>query len=349
MGMGISGGEMGARIGPSIMPGGDAEAYEYLKPILESIAAKAKGKPCVAYMGKGAAGHYVKMVHNGIEYALMQMISEVYDFLKRGMGFSNEELHQVFAQWNKGPLQSFLIDITSEIFNVADTETGEQLIDKILDKGGAKGTGKWTSQEAMDLSVPLSVTDAAVAMRNLSVYKDQRVQASKLYTHRRVVSNTEKSELTVTAEKGLYAGFIISYAQGFHLLSKASDDLAMNIPLKDVVQVWKSGCIIRAEMLQLFTAAWERDPSLRHLLLDEKMAVVVQENIPSLRQLIMEGVQNRIPMSALSNALSYFDAFTSDRLPMNLVQAQRDYFGAHTYQRIDKEGVFHTVWNADLE
>jgi 6-phosphogluconate dehydrogenase len=349
MGMGISGGEMGARTGPSMMPGGDKEAYEYLKPILESIAAKAEGVPCVAFMGNGAAGHYVKMVHNGIEYAMMQMISEVYDLLHTGAGLDYTTLHEVFTAWNNGRLQSFLIEISADIFRTADSEAndGKQLlIEKILDVGAAKGTGKWTSQEGLNLGVAIPSIDAAVTMRNLSSWKELRQAAAALYLTQEKRFETDQQEIVTQAEQALYAGFMLAYAQGLTLLAAASVDLNMSIPLPDVIRVWRSGCIIRSAMLENFSNAYQTTPALEHLLLDKEIAKQLQQNIPFLRYFIGLGIQNRIPVLALSNALGYFDACTSERLPMNLVQAQRDYFGAHTYRRTDREGVFHTEWNA---
>lgn len=348
MGMGVSGGELGARLGPSMMPGGDKEAYKYLKPLLESIAAKADDKPCVAHMGKGAAGHYVKMVHNGIEYAMMQLISEVYDVLRRGGGFTNEELYTTFKQWNKGPLQSFLINITAEIFKTGDSEStnaNDYLVDKILDQAGSKGTGKWTSQEAMNLPVPIPTIDAAVAARNLSVYKAERVQAAKLYQPQVSPVQLDKQELADELEKSLLFAFVIAYAQGLAMLAKASVERQMDIPLPAVVQVWKAGCIIRSSLLQTFEKAFEANAELPNLLLDKGIATLLQQQEESLRQTVALAVQARIPVAALSSALAYFDAYSTERLPTNLVQAQRDYFGAHTYQRIDKPGVFHTEWH----
>ena len=348
-GMGVSGGELGARLGPSMMPGGDKEAYQYLKPILEAIAAKADGEPCVAYMGNNAAGHYVKMVHNGIEYALMQMISEVYDLLHRSGGLNNAALHTIFQKWNEGQLHSYLIEITAEVFKTLDAVTPDPsdfLVDKILDKAGSKGTGKWTSQEAMDLPVSIPTIDMAVAMRDLSVYKDQRVRAAKLY---QVAVN--KVEITQSdldhLENALAFCFTIAYAQGLSMLAKASDELNMNIPLPDVIKVWKAGCIIRSALLGNFTEAFKKDPKLPNLLLDSDIAELLKNREPSIRQVLEMGIKTKIPMAGMMSALGYYDAYLSDRMPTNLIQAQRDFFGAHTYQRIDKEGVFHTEWHVE--
>jgi 6-phosphogluconate dehydrogenase len=327
-----------------MMPGGDQQSYQYLKPILESVAAKAEDTPCVAYMGNGAAGHYVKMVHNGIEYAMMQMISEVYDLLRRGAGAGNEKLHHIFNQWNKGQLQSFLINITADVFKTKDTETDHFLVDVILDQAGSKGTGKWTSQEALDLPVAIPSIDAAVSARNLSVYKEERVKAAKVYG-----LTTGKIEFTdellATLENALAFGFVIAYAQGLSMLARASVELKMNIPLPSVIQVWKAGCIIRSALLGNFTAAFEKEPQLPNLLLDTDIADLLKNREESIRTVVAQAVAAKIPLSALGSALHYFDNYTSERMPTNLIQAQRDYFGAHTYRRIDREGVFHTEWN----
>lgn len=348
-GMGVSGGELGARLGPSLMPGGDKDAWQYLKPILEAIAAKADGEPCVAYMGHKAAGHYVKMVHNGIEYALMQMISEVYDLLHRSGNFNNEALHIIFKKWNEGQLHSYLIEITSEIFKTQDAATEDPsdfLVDKILDQAGSKGTGKWTSQEAMDLPVSIPTIDMAVAMRDLSVYKDQRVQAEKLYQ-----SSVNKIQITENdlnhLENALAFCFTIAYAQGLSMLVKASEELNMDIPLPDVIKVWKAGCIIRSALLGNFAEAFKKNPRLPNLLLNAEIAELLKNREQSLREIIQTGINAKIPMSGMMSALGYYDAYLSSRMPTNLIQAQRDFFGAHTYQRIDREGIFHTEWNTE--
>ena len=348
-GMGVSGGEAGARFGPSMMPGGDKKAYQYLKPILEGVAAKADGKPCVAYMGNGPAGHYVKMVHNGIEYAMMQLISEAYDLIKRGLGLSNEEMQAVFARWNEGSLQSFLIEITAEIFRTLDTETANKtdyLVDYILDKAGSKGTGKWTSQDAMDIGVPIPTIDAAVAARILSAYKEHRVQAAKLYNPNN--DNIAADNFISLLEDALFFSFIIAYAQGLSLLAKASEEYKFDIPLPEVVSIWKGGCIIRSGLLYQFDKAFAANAGLPTVLLDESIATLLNQKQKAIREVLSAAINAGIPVSAMSSALGYFDAFCSERLPTNLIQAQRDFFGAHTYQRIDKEGVFHTEWNREL-
>jgi len=344
MGVGISGGEQGARTGPSIMPGGDEEAFQNVKALLEAIAAKVNGEPCTAYMGKDAAGHYVKMVHNGIEYAIMQLISEVYDLLKRGLGLNNDELHEVFKNWNEGELKSFLIEITAHIFLQNDDETGNRLVDMILDKAGSKGTGKWTSQDAMDLPVPVPTIDMAVATRDLSTFKDERVKAAALYKPAIQKISADKNKFIQQVGEALYAATILCYAQGLAMLYKASKELHMNIPLPNVVKVWRGGCIIRSVLLGDFNKAYQSNQQLSNILLDEEIAKLLQSKEQSLRDTIVQAVQSKIAAPGLSSALAYLDGYTSERMPTNLIQAQRDYFGAHTYQRIDKEGTFHTEW-----
>jgi 6-phosphogluconate dehydrogenase len=344
MGIGVSGGEQGARTGPSIMPGGDPEAYPHVKPILEAVAAKVNGVPCVAHLGKGAAGHYVKMVHNGIEYAIMQLISECYDLLHYGLGLNNDELHHVFDTWNKGDMQSFLVEITKDIFLQNDDKTGKRLVDVILDKAGAKGTGKWTSQDAMSLGMPIPSIDMAVTMRNLSSLKDERVQASKLYSAKAAAITTSKEEFIKQVHDALYFATVISYVQGMALLYRASAEYDMQIPFPEVVRVWRGGCIIRSVMLDLFANAYKQNPTLPNLLLDSGIASVLKKNEPGFRAVVATAVQNKFAAGALMSSLAYFDAYRNDRMPVNLIQAQRDYFGAHTYQRIDEEGIFHTEW-----
>jgi 6-phosphogluconate dehydrogenase len=346
MGMGVSGGEEGARKGPSIMPGGDMEAWKEVKPILEAVSAKVNNQPCVAYMGKAAAGHYVKMVHNGIEYAIMQLISETYDLLKNVVGLNNDELATLFNQWNEGELQSFLVEITRDVFLKNDDLTGQRLVDMILDKAGSKGTGKWTSQDAMDLPVSIPTIDIAVAMRDISVYKDERTAAAALYKPKIKTIAVNKERFIKLAHDGLFSASLICYAQGLSMLHKASSELKMDIPLQDVVRIWRGGCIIRSALLETFTAAFKKDKELANLLLNKKVAVLLKKKILSLRKLVQQASGTRIPVAGLMSALSYFDAYCREKMPTNLIQAQRDYFGAHTYERIDKAGSFHTDWNA---
>ena len=346
MGMGVSGCEEGARKGPSIMPGGDLEAFKVVQPILEAVAAKVNGEACTAYMGKDAAGHYVKMVHNGIEYAIMQLISEVYDLMHRGLGLSNEEMHQIFHQWNQEELNSFLIEITADIFKQKDVETGKELLDVILDKAGAKGTGKWTSQDAMDRGVSIPTIDIAVSLRTLSAYKEQRINASKIYNKTHSSLETDQSKFINELKEALFCAIIISYAQGLSLLVKASEELSMEIPLKDVVKIWRGGCIIRSTLLETFYEAYSAKTDLENILLDENIASLLISRIDSLREVLSAAAKSSIPAGALQTALAYFDAYTSERMSTNMIQAQRDYFGAHTYQRVDREGTFHTEWES---
>ncbi len=344
IGMGVSGGESGARYGPSMMPGGDEPAYNYLKPILEAIAAKVNGDPCVAYMGNGAAGHYVKMVHNGIEYAIMQLISEVYDILKRGAGFDNSELHELFARWNRSDLQSFLLEITADIFTTEDETTGKLVVDIISDKAGSKGTGKWTSQDAMDLGIPVPAIDMAVAFREISAYKDDRIKAQGLYAPKIKSLAAQRERLTRDLHDALYCATIICYAQGLSQLAAASSELKMNIPLKQVVSIWRGGCIIRSELLQIFAAIYKKEPNLTNILLHKKIVSLVKRRRGALSRIVQKAAGSAIPAPGMMSCLAYLDALCSGQMPTNLIQAQRDYFGAHTYQRIDKEGTFHTIW-----
>jgi 6-phosphogluconate dehydrogenase len=344
MGIGISGGEMGARTGPSIMPGGDESAWKQVKPILEAVSAKVNGEPCVAYMGKFAAGHYVKMVHNGIEYAIMQLISEVYDILKRGAGLNNEELFAVFKKWNESEMKSFLLEITSEIFQHIDADTGKAMVDIILDKAGAKGTGKWASQSAMDLSVPIPTIDLAVAMRDISLYKEERIAAQQLYGGNISKGIADKEKFIQQLYDALYFATIISYAQGFALLHRASAELNMDIPLPNVIKIWRGGCIIRSALLDNFYSVYKKDADLPNMLLNKKIARLLKSKEKKMRLILKQVNAMRIPVAGFSSALAYFDAYCSSQLPTNLIQAQRDFFGAHMYQRIDKEGMFHNEW-----
>ena len=346
VGMGVSGGEKGARKGPSIMPGGDLEAFKLLKPMLESIAAKVDGEACTAYMGKGSAGNYVKMVHNGIEYAIMQLISEAYDLLRKGANLNNEQLYEVFKNWNDGEMNSFLIEITRDIFQQKDDLTDAYLVDKILDKAGAKGTGKWTSEQAMEIGVSIPTIDIAVTSRILSAYKDERVLASKLYSEKEISIPENVESFIQEVGNALYLATLISYAQGLALLVKASEEYNFEIPLKDVVKIWRGGCIIRSVLLEKFYTAYSADPNLSNILLNQEISEIVKSRIQSLRKTASFAVESGISSLGLQTALGYFDAYTTESLPVNLIQAQRDYFGAHTYQRVDREGVFHTTWNS---
>lgn len=349
MGIGISGGEQGARLGPSIMPGGDIEAYKEVEPILKSVAAKVNEQPCVAYLGNDAAGHYVKMVHNGIEYAIMQLISECYDVMHNGLGLDNDQLHKVFAEWNNGEMKSFLLEITADIFLKKDDKSDNRLLDMILDKAGAKGTGKWTSEAALDLPEPIPTIDMAVMMRNISGLKDERVLANNLYHPQLKKINVSKEDLIKQLHDALLFATITSYAQGLSMLAKASVLLKMQIPLPEVVRVWSGGCIIRSSLLNLFSKAFEKNDQLQNLLLDEEIAVLLKSKQQNLTGIVVTALSNSYPVSALSASLNYFNAYSREKLPTNLIQAQRDYFGSHTYERVDMPGVFHTNWQQDNE
>ncbi len=344
-GAGVSGGAKGARLGPSIMPGGNREAYQHVKPIFEAVSAKYKGEPCVAYLGPKSAGNYVKMVHNGIEYGLMQLTSEIYDLLKKGGDFSNEELHQTYAKWNTGRLQSFLVQITSEILAQKDALGDGHLVDQILDKAKQKGTGKWTSQNAMDLGIPVPSIDIAVSMREISALKEERIKADKLYV-RPKIELMDKAQLEKLTEEALYFSFIVTYAQGLHQLAYASNEYGYELEIAEIAKIWRAGCIIRAGILADITEAFHTDKALPNLLLSPSFIEKVQSTVGAARELVAYASKNGIPVPGLSNSLTYFDAYTSSRLPLNLIQAQRDYFGSHTYERLDRDGVFHTEWEA---
>ncbi len=342
-GAGVSGGAKGARIGPSIMPGGSKPGYAAVQPIFEAVSAKYNGEPCVAYLGPKSAGNYVKMVHNGIEYGLMQLTSEIYDVLKKAGNLSNQELHETYKSWNEGRLQSFLVEITSEIFTEKDTLTSGDLVDQILDKAKQKGTGKWTSQNAMDLGIPVPSIDIAVSMREISALKDERTIADSLYD-RPEVATMDKEKLTKLTEEALYFSYIITYAQGLHQLADASKEYGYDLDIAVIAKIWRAGCIIRAKLLADITDAFTEDTELPNLLLSPSFIKKIQSTVDSARELVAYGAINGIPLPGVSNSLTYFDAYTSTRLPLNLIQAQRDYFGSHTYERLDREGIFHTEW-----
>ena len=344
MGIGISGGEQGARLGPSIMPGGDVEAYKEVEPLLKAVAAKVNDQPCVAYLGNDAAGHYVKMVHNGIEYAIMQLISECYDIMHNGLGLDNDELHRIFSEWNSGEMRSFLLEITADIFLIKDDKSDNSLVDMILDKAGAKGTGKWTSEAALDLPDPIPTIDMAVTMRNISALKEERMLANKLYHPEVKRINVSKEDLIRQLHDALLFATVVSYAHGLSMLAKASVLLKMEIPLQEVIRVWRGGCIIRSELLNLFAKAFEKNDQLQNLLLDEEIAGILKDKQASLTNVVSTALLNGYPVSALTASLNYFNAYCREKLPTNLIQAQRDYFGSHTYERVDMPGIFHTDW-----
>ncbi|MGE6629406.1 NADP-dependent phosphogluconate dehydrogenase [Bacillus sp. NPDC077027] len=345
IGTGVSGGEEGALKGPSIMPGGQKEAHELVKPILEAISAKVDGESCTTYIGPDGAGHYVKMVHNGIEYGDMQLISESYFILKHVVGLSAEELHEVFSEWNKGELDSYLIEITADIFTKMDEETNQPLVDVILDKAGQKGTGKWTSQSSLDLGVPLPIITESVFARFISAMKDERVEASKLIKGPELKQSTEEKQVLIEAvRKALFMSKICSYAQGFAQMKAASEEYNWDLKYGEIAMIFRGGCIIRAAFLQQIKEAYDRNPELKNLLLDPYFKDIVESYQSSLRKVIALAIEQGVPVPSFSSALAYFDSYRTAVLPANLIQAQRDYFGAHTYERTDKEGVFHTEW-----
>lgn len=339
-GAGVSGGAEGARLGPSIMVGGNATHYEHVRPVFEAVAAKVGTEACVAHLGNGSSGHYVKMVHNGIEYALMQLIAEAYDLMKQGMGMNNASIAETFATWNEGRLQSFLIEITSEIFLMQDELTGKELIDVISDKAKQKGTGKWVSQNAMDLGMPIPAIDVSVSMRAISSFKDERARAAKLYPKGQADTHMSIEEL----EEAVYFGFITTFAQGMKQLAEASASYEFGLNLETIAKIWRGGCIIRARLLEDITNAYGNTPDLTHLLFHDRIVSEVNSLIGSAGKVVNVGLEAGVPVAVLSACVNYFNAFRSERLPLNLVQAQRDYFGSHTYERIDREGVFHTEW-----
>jgi len=344
MGVGISGGEEGARKGPSIMIGGDKNAYERVRPVFEAAAAKAGGEPCAAWLGAGSAGHFVKMVHNGIEYAFMQLIAETYDLMKRGLGLNNEELSAVYSGWNKGELNSYLIEITADIFARADEKTGQNLVDVIKDAAGQKGTGMWTTQAALELQTPVPTIDAAVAMRDLSVHETERAAAAGLFGSPAGPLPGGRDENLSRLRNALHAAMLLAYAQGMALLSAASKKRGYGLAPETVARIWRGGCIIRSAMLEDIRSAYRREPALSGLFLDPGIAKKIKDRQDDLRAIVSSAALAGLPVPAFMSALGYFDAWRSGRLPANLIQAQRDYFGAHTYERTDAKGTFHTEW-----
>ncbi len=347
IGSGVSGGEEGALNGPSLMPGGPRDAYERIRPVWEKIAAKVDDGPCVAYIGPDGAGHFVKMIHNGIEYGDMQLIAESYEVLRLALGLEAPQLARIFEDWNQGLLSSYLIEITGKVLRKRDDETGKWLVDLILDKAGQKGTGKWMSQIALDLGVPIPTVNAAVEGRILSAFKGDRVAAG------RVLSGPKPSryagnpgDLIDAVRDALYASKICSYAQGMFMMKAASDEYRWNLDLGEIARIWKGGCIIRAQFLDLIKTAYRKNPDLPNLMLDEHFKAWVGEAQPRWRHVVQTAQSMGIPVLAMSSSLAYYDSIRAERLPLNLTQAQRDYFGAHTYERIDKpgQGPFHTEW-----
>jgi 6-phosphogluconate dehydrogenase len=346
IGTGISGGEEGALKGPAVMPGGQKDAYELVEPILTAISAKVGDDPCCTYIGPDGAGHYVKMVHNGIEYGDMQLICEAYHLLKELAGADAAELHHIFAEWNRGELDSYLIEITADIFTKTDPDTGLPMVDVILDSAGQKGTGKWTSQSALDLGVPLSIITESVFSRFLSAMKEERVRASRVLNgpKPKPLPEGKRAEFVEAVRQALYASKICSYAQGFAQMRAASEHFGWNLDCGAIAMIFRGGCIIRARFLQNIKDAYDRDPNLSNLLLDPYFKDVVERYQDAWRKVVALAVENGIPVPAFSSALAYYDSYRTERLPANLLQAQRDYFGAHTFQRVDKPGVFHFQW-----
>ncbi|HEY3928907.1 MAG TPA: NADP-dependent phosphogluconate dehydrogenase [Candidatus Koribacter sp.] len=345
-GMGVSGGETGARFGPSLMPGGDKNAYEHVKPTLEAIAAKTEYGACVTYCGPDGAGHFVKMVHNGIEYGDMQLIAEAYDLLRKALGLSASEIAAIFNEWNRGKLESYLIEITAEILTVADPETKKPLVDMILDKAGQKGTGKWTQQIALDLAVPIPTIGAALDARVLSSMKDERVAAAKKLGSPAAKYSGDKKELIDAVQDALYASKVCSYAQGMSLIRAGSTEWKWNINLREMARIWTGGCIIRAKLLADIMHAFDRDANVANLLVESEFTSRVLEAEKNWRKVVQTAAGLAIPTPAFSSSLAYFDSYRSAQLPQNLTQAQRDFFGAHTYQRNDRPdaGFIHTDW-----
>lgn len=344
IGTGISGGEEGALKGPSIMPGGQREAYDLIKPVLLDISAKVNGDACCTYIGADGAGHYVKMVHNGIEYGDMQLIAEAYSLLSYCLGLNAAELHEVFNQWNQGDLNSYLIQITAEIFKRVDEETGKPLVDLVLDKAGQKGTGKWTSVSALDLGIPAMTIAEAVFARCISAIKEERVAASKVLSGPPEKYRGTREKFIQQVHDALYASKICSYAQGFQLMRAASEENHWDLKYGEIAMIWRGGCIIRAHFLNRIKEAYDRNPALPNLLLDPYFQEIIDRSQLNWRRVVSTAADRGIPAPAFSSALCYYDSYRRARLPANLIQAQRDYFGAHTYERVDKPGIFHSDW-----
>lgn len=344
LGVGISGGEEGARHGPSIMPGGPKEAYERVRPVLEVVAAKVNNDPCVSYLGPSSAGHFVKMVHNGIEYGIMQLIAETYDLMKRGLGLNDDQLCDIYSLWNKGDLNSYLIEITGQIFSKKDDKSNKRLIDEILSVAKQTGTGMWTSQSAMELQVPTPTIDLAVAMRDMSVFAPERELASVLYQRPLPPVADDHNIFLSVLQNALFAGVIVVYAQGMALLKVASDHYQYDLDLEVVSRIWRGGCIIRASLLEDIRAAFHAKNDLPNLLLDPHLSQLLMANQQHLRQIVCQSAELGVSVPGLMASLSYLDAYRSPWSPANLIQAQRDYFGAHTYERVDAKGTFHAEW-----
>ncbi|MBZ9686648.1 NADP-dependent phosphogluconate dehydrogenase [Clostridium estertheticum] len=344
IGTGVSGGEEGALKGPAIMPGGQEDACKILQPIFTAISAKVDGQPCCTYIGENGAGHYVKMVHNGIEYADMQLICEAYALLKEVAGLSNEQLHNTFAEWNKGELDSYLMEITSEIFTQKDDETGKYMVDIILDSAGQKGTGKWTSQSALDLSVPIPTITEAVFARCISALKDERTNASNILKGPDTSFEGNINEFIESVRRALYTSKICSYAQGFALMKAAAEEYNWELEYGEIAKIFRGGCIIRAQFLNKISEAYENNVNIKNIMLDSYFKNIIHSYQKDWRYVVSTAVNLGVPVPGFSSALTYYDSYRSANLPANLLQAQRDYFGAHTFERTDKEGIFHHEW-----
>jgi 6-phosphogluconate dehydrogenase len=352
IGSGTSGGEKGALLGPSLMPGGDANGYEQIRPIFEAIAAKVADGPCVTYIGSGGSGHFVKMVHNGIEYGDMQLIAEAYDIMRTGFGLPADQIAEVFEEWNGSELESYLIEITAQILRVKDPETGKPLVDLVKDQAGQKGTGRWTSELALELGVPIPTIDSAITSRTLSSLKEERAAAA---TQIKVNSGSGLGDFTdakkASLKDALYASKICSYAQGMNLIKRGSEEFKWNINLSEVARIWQGGCIIRAKFLGRIKEAYQQNPDVKSLLLDANFKSAIESAQANWRAVVSSAVEQGIPVLAMSSSLAYFDMYRNDRLPLNLTQAQRDFFGSHTYERLDQPqlGFVHTEWEDLLE
>jgi 6-phosphogluconate dehydrogenase len=344
LGVGVSGGEEGARHGPSIMSGGPKEAYERVRPVFEAAAAKVNGDPCVSWLGPGSAGHFVKMVHNGIEYGVMQLIAETYDLMKRGLGLNDDELHDVYTGWNTGELNGYLLEITGHIFSQSDKKTGMRVIDEILDVARQKGTGMWASQSAMELHVPIPTIDMAVAMRDLSAFEVQRERIGALLQRPMQRFEGDRDKFLMQLRRALHVGLIVTYVQGLALLTTASEKYEYHLDLEAVARIWRGGCIIRAALLEDIRKAYRKNPGLPNLLLDPEIWSKVMASEENLRLIVCAAAELGVPAPGLMTALGYLDGYRSAWSPANLIQAQRDYFGAHTYERIDAKGTYHTEW-----
>ncbi len=347
LGVGISGGEKGARFGPSMMPGGPRDVYERVREMFEAASAQVADEPCVTWLGPHSAGHYVKMVHNGIEYGLIQLLAESYDLMKRGLGLDNDELHGVYADWNEGELAGYLMEITADIFLQADDRADGRLIDAIKDQAKQKGTGKWTSQDAMDLQVPVPTIDAAVAWRDLSAFKEERVQAGETMRGPAAEFDGDRKAFLASLREAMYAAVIATFAQGLAQLRVASTAYGYDLDLEAVARIWRGGCIIRAALLEDIRSAMKGRPDLPNLLLDPRFQEELAGRTPGLREVVRTAAEIGVPVPGLMASLAYLDGYRSAWSPANLIQAQRDYFGSHTYERVDAEGAFHTRWGSD--